>query len=335
MSFHKLVSGVNDLRSWCINEDKLFILYEWDCEKNIDLDPSSIAVGSEKKVWWKCSQGHEWKAQINSRTRLNTGCPYCSGRRLIVGTNDLKTRFPEVAKEWHPTKNADLKPTDVMGSSNIKVWWLCSQKHSYEARIGNRTLLQRGCPYCSGKLLLQGYNDFETWCKQNGRQDLLEEWNCEKNHGLKPNEILYGGAGKKYWWKGSCGHEWDSVISSRVRERQGKTEIVKAAGCPYCSNPPKRVLVGFNDLETWCKNNQRTRLLNEWNYERNDFKPYEVTFGSGKIVWWKCNKNHEWRTTIHSRTSGTKTNCPICARTQTSFPEQALAYYLLKKYYQA
>ena len=246
-----------------------------------------------------------------------------------------------ILAEWDYASNKGLvngfgvdisTPERVAYSSNITVGWICDQGHHYRAIIGNRTQNGRGCPYCSGNKLLQGYNDFETWCKNNNRQDLLEEWNYEKNNGLKPCDIIYGGAKKKYWWKGACGHEWDSVISSRTRERQGKTKIVKSAGCPYCSNPPKRVLKGFNDLETWCKDNHRISLLKEWDSERNDIMPTEVTYGSGKYVWWKCNKNHEWRTKICCRTEGSRTNCPVCARTQTSFPEQAIAYYLMKEY---
>ncbi len=266
--------------------------------------------------------------------------------KLIIGENDLETwckknKREDLLQEWDYAANkgkvnkfgADISmPNLVFPSSNIKVGWICAKGHKYEADIGNRTINNRGCPYCAGNKLLTGFNDFETWCKNNGREDLLEEWNYKKNNGLKPSEIIQGGANKKYWWIGACGHEWDSVISARVRERQGKTQIVKAAGCPYCSNPPKRILAGFNDFESWCKRNGRNNLLEEWNYEKNDIEPSDVSFASGKYVWWKCNKNHEWKTQIHSRTVGKKTNCPICARTQTSFPEQAVAFYLRQEY---
>lgn len=223
------------------------------------------------------------------------------------------------------------KPNLIMYSSNIKVGWICGKGHHFEASPGNRTVNSRSCPYCAGTKLLTGYNDFETWCLENNRQDLLDEWDYEKN-GIKPSEILRGGGGKKIWWKGKCGHEWDAVISSRTKIRQGKTKPIKTAGCPFCSNPPKRILKGFNDLESWCEKNHRDYILTEWNYEKNDFLPSEVSFGSGKSVWWKCNKNHEWKVPINGRTTGSKTNCPICCRTQTSFPEQAIAYYLMKKY---
>ena len=243
----------------------------------------------------------------------------------------LLSEFPEIAKEWDYKKN-DKEPEEYAPRSNKKVWWICPVGHSYECAIDNRTTNNRGCPYCAGRKLLIGFNDFETWCINNNRQDLINEWDYQKNDGVKPSEILYGGAGKKYWWKGACGHEWDSVISSRVRERQGKSKIVKSAGCPYCSKPPKRIMVGFNDLETWCQNNKRESILAEWDYDKNDLLPTEVSFGSGKSVWWKCNINHSWKTAINNRTAGSKTNCPICARTQTSFPEQAVAYYLMKEF---
>ena len=265
---------------------------------------------------------------------------------LIVGKNDLETwcknhHREELLMEWDYEINRGLKnkfgadisnPSCVMPNSNLKVSWICDKGHQYMATIGNRTVNKNGCPYCAGNKLLKGFNDFETWCRENNRQDLLDEWNYEKNNGLCPCEIIQGGAGKKYWWIGGCGHEWDAVISSRIVVRRGRKQMVNPAGCPYCSNPPKRILVGFNDFESWCKNNHRDYLLREWNYEKNGILPTEVTFGSGKYVWWKCNKNHEWRARICNRTEGSKTNCPICARTQTSFPEQAIAYYLRKEY---
>ena len=266
--------------------------------------------------------------------------------KLIIGKNDLETwcrnnEREDLLEEWNYNANkgltnkfgADISiPSRILPTSSIKVGWVCDKGHQFETSVGNRTVNSRGCPYCAGSKLLVGFNDFATWCKNNHREDLLEEWDYKKNNGLKPSEILQGGSGKKYWWKGSCGHEWDAVISSRIRVRQGKTQIVKPAGCPFCSNPPKRILVGFNDLESWCKSNKRESLLAEWDYEKNEIAPTEVTFGSGKYVWWKCNKNHEWKTQVHNRTMGSKTNCPICARTQTSFPEQAIAFYLRKEY---
>lgn len=224
----------------------------------------------------------------------------------------------DIINEWDKEKN-ESSPHDVSYGCNKTVWWICKLGHSWQAKIGNRSILKRGCPYCSGSKTLPGFNDFKTWCITNNRQDLIQEWNIEKNEisidNISPKN------NRKVWWKCSLGHEWDATIGSR-------TNPSRPGGCPYCSKPPKRILVGFNDFESWCKNNDRNDLLTEWDYENNSILPCEVTFGSGKIIWWKCNKAHRWKTAINNRTCGSKTQCPICTRTQTSFPEQAVAFYL-------
>ena len=220
--------------------------------------------------------------------------------------------------EWDYEKN-ECNPNEVSYGSNEYAWWKCSFGHFWKSKIGNRSLLKRGCPYCSGRKTLSGFNDFKTWCINNNREDLLKEWYYEKNdiaiEDISPQN------NRKVWWKCSLGHEWDATIGSRTRSS-------RPSGCPYCSNPPKRVLVGFNDLESWCRANGREDLLSEWDYDENSITPKEVTFGSGKAVWWKCSKAHRWKTAINCRTTGSKTQCPICTRTQSSFPEQAVAYYL-------
>lgn len=52
-------------------EVKSEIIKEWDTEKNGGLTPYDISYGSGKKVWWKCSKGHEWLAKPNDRTSCN------------------------------------------------------------------------------------------------------------------------------------------------------------------------------------------------------------------------------------------------------------------------
>lgn len=224
----------------------------------------------------------------------------------------------DILDEWDYMKN-ESTPHSVSYGCNKSVWWICKSGHSWQAIIGNRSILKRGCPYCSGSKTLPGFNDFKTWCITNNRQDLIQEWNNEKNEisidNISPKN------NRKVWWKCSLGHEWDATIGSR-------TNPSRPGGCPYCSKPPKRILVGFNDFESWCNNNDRNDLLTEWDYENNSILPSDVTFGSGKIIWWKCSKAHRWKTAINNRTCGSKTQCPICTRTQTSFPEQAVAFYL-------
>ena len=47
---------------------------DWHPTKKAPLTPSAFTAGSNRKVWWRCDKGHEWKAQINERTN-GTGCP--------------------------------------------------------------------------------------------------------------------------------------------------------------------------------------------------------------------------------------------------------------------
>ncbi len=72
---------------------------EWHPVKNFPLLPEHVAVRSGKKVWWKDNFGHEWESTIANRTY--TGCPYCSGNSLLEGFNDLASKNPHLAAEWH------------------------------------------------------------------------------------------------------------------------------------------------------------------------------------------------------------------------------------------
>jgi very-short-patch-repair endonuclease len=65
--------------------------------------------------------------------------------------NNLFHLFPELAKEWHPTKNGELTPKQVTSKSDKKVWWLCSRGHSHESIVKNRTLNKSNCPDCSNQ----------------------------------------------------------------------------------------------------------------------------------------------------------------------------------------
>ena len=107
--------------------DNAALMKEWDWEKNQDLDPNQLLYNSGKKAWWICSKGHKYEQSIVKRTSRGYSCPVCSGHKTLVGYNDLATRAPEIAKEWHPTKNNLLKPSDVTFGSNKKAWWKCSK----------------------------------------------------------------------------------------------------------------------------------------------------------------------------------------------------------------
>lgn len=128
------------------------IAAEWDYDKNGRLDPHGVAPAAHTKVWWKCEKGHSYQSAPYSRTgKLNSGCPYCAGRKVMPGFNDLQTLKPDVAGEWYAPLNGALTPSDVTPGCNKKVWWQCADGHVWEACVYSRTRFRgSGCPVCSG-----------------------------------------------------------------------------------------------------------------------------------------------------------------------------------------
>ena len=283
-----VLSGYNDLLT---NRPEL--AKEWDYDKNTDILPENVVTGSNKKIWWKCSYGHSWEATLASRVSTNSGCPYCANQKFKTGYNDLKTKYPELAREWNYEKNHGLLPENVIGGGEKRVWWKCDKGHEWQAVISSR-ISGRGCPYCSNKKLLPGYNDFATVYPE-----LVHEWNYEKNGDLKPENVSCGSM-TKVWWKCSKGHEW--YLSPNQRRRLDGT----MAQCKYCAG--KMAIPGETDLAT-----TRPDLVEEWNYVKNtDISPAEVKSFSAKKVWWKCSKcSFEWQATIANRSGGS--GCPNCS----------------------
>ena len=196
------------------------IAKEWDYEKNDPHSPDEYLPASGKKVWWKCEKGHEYQAAIYSRSIDGTGCPYCSGKKLLTGFNDLRTLFPEIASEWNTNKNGDLTPDSITAYNKRKVWWICPLGHEYYSSIISRTHSKSGCPYCTSQKVLFGYNDLQTLYPQ-----IASEWDYELNS-LLPSEVSKG-SGKKVWWKcKTCGKSYAAIICNRTGRN---------TGCPYCA----------------------------------------------------------------------------------------------------
>ena len=98
----------------------------------------------------KCDHKHpEGEGVTPSNYKNGKGCGICDGKIVVKGINDLATKCPDLAKEWHPTKNGDLKPTQVSSCSGKKVWWLCPDcGHEWDAKISNRARKGDDCPNC-------------------------------------------------------------------------------------------------------------------------------------------------------------------------------------------
>lgn len=278
------------LAQWMETHPELF--GEWDSSANVDISPEQVTFGSKKKAWWRCNEGHTWYAAIYSRTSGESKCPYCSGKRVIVGRNDLASINKEALELWDTEKNGALLPEKISGYSHRLVWWRCENGHSWQARVDSVTFMKSGCPYCDGKKVATGENDLATVKPQTAL-----EW-CGELNDLSPEEIT-SGSKKKAWWQCELGHRWQASVQTRG----GKIN----ANCPYCAG--RRVLEGFNDLAT-----THPQLASEWCYEHNNgVLPTQVMKGAHRKVFWKCGEGHVWEAYIFARSKENGTGCPVCA----------------------
>ena len=199
-SGQKLLTGYNDLQTKFPSLAK-----EAD-----GWDPTLVLAGSHIKRSWKCQFGHVWQTTIDHRAHKHSGCPYCSGRVAIPGENDLATIYPEIALQavgWDPSLE--------LPNSGKRVKWKCKFKHEWlaliSARVGSK---YEGCPYCSGKSVLAGFNDLAT----------INSELAESADGWDTTKFSFGSGAKKRW-KCPEGHAWSATISSRSRGN----------GCPTCA----------------------------------------------------------------------------------------------------
>lgn len=289
-SGQKVLAGFNDLGTRFPEVAK-----EWDYRGNGGKTPSMFTGGSSKKVSWVCKEGHRYEARIANRTTKGQGCPYCAHEKPIVGENDLATLYPQIAAEWHPTKNGEKRPQDFLPSSNKKVWWKCSEcEYEYQTMITNRTK-GTGCKRCAGQVLIPGVNDLASQYPE-----IAAEWDYERNEGVQPNQV-FSQSNKTYAWKDRYGHTWMTSPNARVR----------GTGCPYCSG--NEVWEGFNDLAT-----THPQIAAEWHPRKNgSLLPTQVSKGYTKKVWFLCpDCDNSYDTYIGNKIKGYG-KCPYCSPRKT------------------
>ncbi len=249
-------------------------------------DPSQVSAGTNKKAKWKCALGHQFESPISLRAGKGTGCPSCKNRRVEPGFNDLKTKFPDIAKEAN-----GWDPSEVLFGSHAKKLWKCPQDHSYEAQVDSRTGKGKsGCPYCVNQKVLTGYNDLATTHPEIAKE--ADGWD--------PKEVITG-SNKRKTWKCQSGHSFTAAVSDRIGS--GK-ENRKGTGCPVCIN--QKILIGYNDLAT---------THPDLAAEADGWDPKEVVAGTSKKQNWKCPIGHRYKTVISLRALR-GTGCPVCSNLQ-------------------
>lgn len=234
---------------------------------------------------------------------------YQSAIRTTYGIRPEKSlvfKFPEIAAEWDYERNGDIRPSDVSSGSHDTFSWICAKcGHQWFSKVNDRTQ-GSGCALCAIKANARlqhekaiAQNNLKEWCIENAPA-LLEEWDYEKNS--RPPEDYSVSSNDLVWWICEvCGHNWEAQVYARTKLK---------SGCKECWNQRRRtmhrndkIVKGENSLVVWCKNNSREDLLTQWDFTKNEYPPENYTYGSKKVVWWKCANGHEWSAQIKSRTT--------------------------------
>lgn len=90
------------------------------------------------------------------------------------------------------------------------------------------------------------------FCRRTQREELLREWDNERNAPLTPATVSHGSK-KHVWWCCANGHSWQAAVHARTGS---------GAGCPYCAG--RYAIAGETDLAT-----TYPALAKEWHPEKN------------------------------------------------------------------
>ena len=151
-------------------------------------------------------------------------------RKLVKGTNDLATLFPDLAKEL-----IDGLASEITRGSGEILLWRCTAGHTYKASPASR-VRGRGCPNCAGKVLNAGFNDLKS---------KFPEIAAEAD-GWDPTTVTaYSGLKRK--WKCERKHIWTAAVGSRTGEHK--------TGCPTCAptgyDPSQDAFLYFLEHPHW------------------------------------------------------------------------------------
>jgi len=192
-------------------------------------NPGDFTAGSNRRLRWRCELGHEWNATIADRTRTNsTNCPFCAGKKVWQGFNDLATTHSEIVSQA-----VGWDPKEVTAGSNRRLRWRCELGHEWNAPVKSRTH-GHGCPICSGKYVQEGFNDLATTHPEIASQ--AAGWNPK---------TISSGSDRKLRWRCELGHEWNAPVSSRTQ----------GYGCPTCAktgfDPVRPAWLYFLEHDEW------------------------------------------------------------------------------------
>jgi len=202
---------------------------------------------------------------------------------------------------------------DLKENSNIKIRVKCSlcNKEKYIAFNNYNTCIKNTgfyhCDECSYKTTknesllntkLQKSISFEQWCIENDRQDIFNRWDYELNK-KQPSKVCYSSK-LKYYFK--CPNRIHKSELKNISAFTGGQE--GSIRCNQC-----------NSFAQWGIDNICSDFLEKyWDYKKNIISPWEISFGSKKIIWIKCQeKDYHGSYKIISKNFSIGQRCSYCS----------------------
>lgn len=300
---------------------------QWDDVKNADAfpgrSPGNVTHGSAIIAHWvhvtPDGRTHSWAARVKHRTRKvhPSGCPHCSGTRRQPGPGEsLADVYPEIAAEWHPTRNGGVTPCDVLpGSSKAPVWWchVCRDgvTREWAATVKSRALDGARCGHCFGtkEAPLVGESLADMY------PGIAAEWHPTLNGDVTPDQV-HPFANMDAWWchtlPGGVVHEWEGLVLNRARGTSNCTICSGRSRRRYGKRRPRDTRPGTVEESLTVTH---PHVAAEWHPTLNgDVSPSDVTYGSHRPVWWQHvtvdGTVHEWKARVRHRARGA--GCRIC-----------------------
>lgn len=334
----RILSGYNDLAT--LRPD---IASEWDYEKNGELMPKNVGVGSDKLVWWICHEGHSWQALIYNRTKTNgTNCPVCCNQMVLTGYNDLASVRPDLLSEWNYEKNKGISPDNVTVGSGMKVWWKCRKGHEWKASISARNR-GAGCKICYSErqtsfpeqaILYYYSNSHKALSRYSENKFEIDIYIPSISAGIEYDGYFYHNpeAARKRETQKNDYYKSKGVRIIRIKESDKNYieddviyyrfddlylelswaiaqsyELLGIENIPHIDIKRDRQLIFQQYLSLEKENSigkKYPQLLEDWDYTKNTIDPYVLSYSSMKPVFWKCHIcGYSWESTPNNRTN--------------------------------
>lgn len=137
----RVVKGVNDMATTHPN-----LAREMHPTMNGAVSSAHVPAGTNKLLWWRCAEGHEWRAAGSARVK-GSGCSACSGKRAVTGVNDMVTTHPWLAAQWDSERNPQSSPRKLLAATSMRFWWKCERGHQRH-ETGIVRVRRGGCRDC-------------------------------------------------------------------------------------------------------------------------------------------------------------------------------------------